>query len=166
MRGRVFHDRAGDGVVRFSIVHHQRGEGTVIAGRRLIHPRDRLCGIVVEALGHGGAQRRPAGAPVERAQSVAHGREAERRAAAFVGNGKAVAADGEILAMNAQLGGAAGADDQDRPVFAAVRAKVGDLRVGGVGDRGEAEIQFTKRFAHAGARNAGNAHAGADLRPL
>jgi hypothetical protein len=112
------------------------------------------------------AERRDFAAPVERAQGVAHRAEAERRAAALVRDREAIAADGEASGADADLRDAAGADDQRRALGPGMRAEVGDRRIGDEADVGEGEGQGSELFAHAGAGDASNAHAGADARDL
>ena len=63
--GRTLHDAPPGRIAIVGMAHHQRREGRVVGGRRLVHPGDGLDRVVLEARHH----LRPAALSVDAAPS-------------------------------------------------------------------------------------------------
>ncbi len=162
MQNRVLDDGKRDFISRFGAVQHQRGEGGVVARAGGIHPGDDTRNGVIETPRHHGAEWGGLGPAVQRPQGMAHGAEPQCGAAAFVGDWKAVAADGERDAADRAIADAAGPQNQYRPIGAAMGPQIGDGRVAGELSTFERKIAFQKLLFCAGAGEAGNAQASRD----
>ena len=93
--------------------------------------RTMACGFDPNALEDAPEQRGPFGASVVRLERPAHGLAAEPGAAALVRDREAPAADAVVPAAEDRPADAAGADDDDAAVPAAMGADAGRMRVGG-----------------------------------
>ncbi len=81
-------------------------------------------------------------------------------AAAFVGNGKTIAADPELASSNNGKADASRSDDDDAAVASAVRADTGDRRIVRVNNRAEGMRSLFELLEQAFPADAGKAHRG------
>ena len=135
--GGVADDPPRDRIAGVGMPHHQRREGRIVRGGRVIHPGNGLERIVVEAHHHVAREAGADGALVIGAQRQADRMQPEIGAAALVGYRKAIAADPDLASADNGKADAAGSDDDDAAVAGAMRADAGDRRVMSVNDGAE-----------------------------
>ena len=159
-------DRTCDLVTRLGEIHDQWREGSIIGRSGFIHPGDGARCVMTEARGDGTAQRGRLGAAIERAQGMAHRAEPQSRAAAFIRDREAIAANAEARALMLHMRDAAGADDENCAIRAAMGAIIGDHAVRLIRDRPIREDQLFQPLTHAEPGNTGDAGAGCDVRQI
>ena len=97
MHGGLLHQVDRSGVSRSGVVDHDRRDGRVVGGAGPVHPVEISTGSG-ENFASTSSANAVGGARPSRVRSESHGVEADVGAAAFVGDGEAIAADADGLA--------------------------------------------------------------------
>jgi hypothetical protein len=126
--------------------------------------RDHLQRVVPETPENLGCQLARFGATIERAQGQFYRAQSEIGATPFIRNREAVATETQIVAVDAPDSNAAGADNNNAAILAAMGAKTGDQAITDNAQRGEGVREGRKLLLYALATNPGDANRGVDAR--
>jgi hypothetical protein len=125
------HELPADTIVMRRMFHDQRREGAEIAWCSIHNPLKDSMRVLIEPCEHYAQERRPIDSAVISPEHMAQGFVAEPRAAAFVGDRPAPAADAMVQPLAFRPADAAGANNDDAAIVPAMRADTGGMRIGG-----------------------------------